>query len=105
MRMIIIRVHILVRRINAVEYVSAVQDSFGPEYRCLERAHQAGWIGEVIIREQEDDRATGEDGTSRHRFQVVKPVHANTVRGVLRRHRPRLTLSLAAGRWHEVHSE
>jgi hypothetical protein len=85
--------------------VSAIQDSFGSEYRCTRRPMVPGQIGEIEIDHSTNPhRATSENGRTIHRYSVIRPVDANTVRALLRRS-DYATRPLAKGYWYEVISE
>lgn len=80
--------------------ISAVQDHFGPCYRCLAGIYVAGDIFEMKIMGQKESRRIGEED-SLVCVRILESVHHNTVRALVRRsdypNRP-----IAKGRWYSV---
>lgn len=81
--------------------IVAVQDSFGPVYRHSVRSLQAHQVYKGDIRHHDSGKAITRTGESSSRFRVLEPVHANTVRAVLRRAGIKTPLC-SGGYWYRV---
>ncbi len=85
--------------------VSALQEYFGAQYRRLQGNHSEGEVFSKPLTHLAEDscEAIGENGRSILCFRIIRQVHNNTIRAILRRHGN--TDKLASGRWYEVHGD
>ena len=85
--------------------VTALQDSFGSQFRRLRYIHTEGEIVSVkLICKDQSPRATAKDSSAEMKFSIIRRVHPDTVYALLRR-AGLSTLRLDAGYWYEVHGD